>query len=336
MAKLVTSDLVNLDNRTAAVSTINNNFAAVETAMENTLSRDGTSPNAMGASLDMNSNAIINLPDPQTAQEPATKSYVDEALVETQLGEATLLLPGSSTDNALVRWSGTSGASIKNSTVTITDLGVITGLVFANTGLSVRDTNDSHVLSFVPGSNITANRVLTFITGDADRTLTLNANLTVSTAVTLDQSVANGSSPTFATPVVTSIEVGNTDTTLSRSAAGVIAVEGVPLYPNIPVNSQSAAYTTVLADAQKFILHPTADNNARTFTIDSNANVAYPIGTCITFVNQINTVTISITSDTLTWIGPGSTGSRTLAANGMATALKVSTTGWVISGIGLT
>lgn len=101
-------------------------------------------------------------------------------------------------------------------------------------------------------------------------------------------------------------------------------------------NSQSAAYTTVLSDGGKHIYHPSSDNNARTFTIDSNANVAYPIGTAITFVNEINTVTIAITSDTLTLQGTGTTGSRTLAANGIATALKVASTKWVISGIGLT
>jgi hypothetical protein len=101
-------------------------------------------------------------------------------------------------------------------------------------------------------------------------------------------------------------------------------------------NSQSTAYTTVWADRNKHILHPTADNNARTFTIDSNANVPYPTGTTLTFVNQINTVTIAITSDTLTLAGAGTTGSRTLAANGIATAIKVSSTGWVINGTGLT
>lgn len=105
---------------------------------------------------------------------------------------------------------------------------------------------------------------------------------------------------------------------------------------SIEQNSKSTAYTTVLSDAGKHILHPSSDNNPRTFTIDSNANVAYPIGTAITFVNQINTVTIAITSDTLTLAGSGSTGSRTLAANGIATALKISTTGWIISGTGLT
>lgn len=122
---------------------------------------------------------------------------------------------------------------------------------------------------------------------------------------------------------------GNWTVPFYQPASGLSAVA------NIVQNSQSAAYTTVLTDAGKHILHPTADNNARTFTIDSNANVAYPIGTAITFVNQINTVTIAITSDTLTLAGPGSTGSRTLAANGIATALKVAATSWIISGTGL-
>lgn len=101
-------------------------------------------------------------------------------------------------------------------------------------------------------------------------------------------------------------------------------------------NSQSTNYTAVAADANKHILHPTADNNPRTFTIPANASVAYAIGTMITFVNQINTVTIAITSDTMTLAGAGTTGSRTLAANGVATALKIASTSWIISGTGLT
>jgi hypothetical protein len=144
--------------------------------------------------------------------------------------------------------------------------------------------------------------------------------------------LGTGDSPQF-----TAVNIGAaTDTTISRDSAGVIAVEGVPIFPAIPQNSKSTAYTTVLADANKHILHPTADNNARTFTIAANAAVAYPIGTAITFVNQINTVTIAINSDTLVLAGAGTTGSRTLAANGMATALKIDSTTWMISGSGLT
>lgn len=107
-------------------------------------------------------------------------------------------------------------------------------------------------------------------------------------------------------------------------------------FRGIPQNSQSAAYTCVAADGGKHIFHPTADDNARTFTIPSNASVAFEVGTAITFVNQINTVTIAITSDTLRWAKDGSTGSRTLAANGIATAIKITSTEWLITGEGLT
>jgi len=108
-------------------------------------------------------------------------------------------------------------------------------------------------------------------------------------------------------------------------------------YLGIPQNSKSAAYTTVLGDAGKHLLHPSADTSARTFTIDSNANVAYPVGTAITFVNQngAGVLTIAITSDTIRLAGAGTTGSRTLAANGVATAIKITSTEWIISGQGL-
>ena len=59
MAKLTLSDLATLDN--SAISAINANNALIETAMENTLSRDGTTPNTMSADLDMNSNTILNI-----------------------------------------------------------------------------------------------------------------------------------------------------------------------------------------------------------------------------------------------------------------------------------
>lgn len=108
-------------------------------------------------------------------------------------------------------------------------------------------------------------------------------------------------------------------------------------FRNAPVNSQSAAYTLVLADAGKVILHPSTDANARTFTIPANASVAYPVGTVLTFVNMTSqVVTIAITSDTLYLAGTGTTGSRSLAQYGMATAVKLTSTTWLINGSGLT
>lgn len=277
---------------------------------------------------------------------------------------------------------------------------VTTDITIPNTGLHILDTNSTHDLIIVPGSNLTADRNFTITTGDAARTLTLNGNPTLDDW--FDQSVKTTASPTFANPTITSLEwaggtdatltrsgAGNlsiegnviyraggtdvpvtdggtgsstaagaatnlglgtgdspqftginvghaSDTTITRNSAGIIDVEGVPLYSQIPQNSQSAAYTLVLTDAQKHIYHPTSDNNARTFTIPANSSVAYPIGTCLTFINDINTVTIAINTDTMVLAGAGTTGSRTLAAQGVATAVKITSTRWIISGTGLT
>lgn len=111
---------------------------------------------------------------------------------------------------------------------------------------------------------------------------------------------------------------------------------GIPQQATILQNSKSAAYTTLISDNGKHLLHPVDDNNARTFTIDSNANVPYPLGAAITFINEINTLTIAITTDTLVLAGAGTTGSRSLAAMGIATAVKKTSTSWIISGTGLT
>jgi len=109
-------------------------------------------------------------------------------------------------------------------------------------------------------------------------------------------------------------------------------------YLNIPQNSQSANYTLVLTDSGKHILHPSADTTARNFTIPANFTVAFPIGTAVTFVNQnaAGAITIMINTDIMRLAGPGTTGPRTLAANGTATALKVTATEWLISGVNLT
>ncbi len=70
MSKIVLTDLANLQNETTAVNAINDNNATLEAAFDNTLSLDGTSPNEMLSSLDMNSNDIINLPAPTSNFSP--------------------------------------------------------------------------------------------------------------------------------------------------------------------------------------------------------------------------------------------------------------------------
>lgn len=166
--------------------------------------------------------------------------------------------------------------------------------------------------------------------------LTLGAALPVAsggtgaTTATGSGAVVLQTSPSLTTPAL------GTPTAGVLSACTVDGTDAVG-FRNAPVNSRSADYTLVLADSGKTIFHPASDNNARTFTIPANASVAYPVGTVVSFINlAVANVTIAITSDTMYLAGPGTTGSRTLAQFGIASALKVSSTDWVISGNGLT
>ena len=124
-------------------------------------------------------------------------------------------------------------------------------------------------------------------------------------------------------------------TAASTPAAGTTTTAAAGLgYMGMPQNATTTGAATIAAsDAGKHI-YSTA---TRTITIDSNANLALPIGTTITFIAAAGaTVTISITTDTLLLAGTGTTGSRTLAPYGMATAVKIAATTWIISGNGLT
>jgi hypothetical protein len=163
------------------------------------------------------------------------------------------------------------------------------------------------------------------------------ANGTSNAMVATTQFVNNeiNDSPTITSATLVTPILG---TPISGTLSGctVDGTDGVG-FRNIPIASKSAAYTTVLADSGKAIFHPSTDTNPRTFTIDSNANVAYPLGTAITFINMTsNVATIAIISDTLYLAGTGNTSSRSLAQYGIATAVKMTSNTWIISGNGVT
>ena len=158
----------------------------------------------------------------------------------------------------------------------------------------------SATLTIANGKTLTASNTLTFA-GTDGKTLTVSNSLALA-----------GTDSTTMTFPSASAEIG---------------------YLNVPQNSQSTAYSTVLADSGKLVSHPSTDANARTFTIDNS--VSYPNGTVISFSNMTSqNLTIALSSGTLYWSGisPVLTGSRTLAQYGLATCVKVETNVWFING----
>jgi hypothetical protein len=221
---------------------------------------------------------------------------------------------------------------------------LLTGAIYWNTASSVMKVwsgsawvSYNPAISYLPTAGGTMTGAITFAAGQFGTNVNtfLSTPSSANLAAALTDETGSGAavfatSPTLVTPVL------GTPSSGTLSSCTVDGTNGVG-YINIPQNSQSAAYTLVAADAGKHIFHPSTDANARTFTIPANSSVAYPIGTAISFVNMTSqVVSIDITTDTMYLAGTGTTGTRSLAQYGTATALKMTSTTWIISGAGLT
>ena len=75
MAKLTLSTI---GSRYGSIDALNANFDAIEAALENTMSLDGTAPNGMEVDLDMNSHKVINLADPTNNGDAVSKGWLLE------------------------------------------------------------------------------------------------------------------------------------------------------------------------------------------------------------------------------------------------------------------
>lgn len=150
------------------------------------------------------------------------------------------------------------------------------------------------------------------------------------------QAAANNSTAIATTAYVDAAD--NLKAPLSSPAlTGTPTTGGVEIgYRIVPQNIQSSNYTLVLTDSGRHVY--SANAGAQAITVPTNASVAFPIGTAITFVNN-GTTAISFTTTSLTVYKAGTSAAwasgGTLAIRGLATLMKVATDTWFISGAGL-
>ena len=209
--------------------------------------------------------------------------------------------PASATDTAVATYDGSTGKIIKNTGVLIDGSNNVT--IPGQADLRLSDADSSNWVAFQAASIIPANITWTLPSTDGTATQVLSTNGTG---------------------------------TLSWTSI-VPGVDNIG-YQNVPQNIQSSNYTLALSDSGKQIFHPASDTTARTWTIPANSSVAFPIGTAVSFITDAGSgaITIAITSDTLIAAGTGLTGNRTLATSSIATAIKITSTKWIISGNSLT
>jgi len=254
--------------------------------------------------------------------------------------------------------SGTWGDDVNNAVTSYLDIAIAGGLSITITTTDVTLANTQGTSSATNISSTTAQYAILNITGAKTAARNLNLpitskwyiinnsaatggfNLTVrgvtpTTGVTLvdgEKAIVAWNGSDYVKIVSTALGTPQSGNLSNCTADGTNGVG----YINVPQNAQTGNYTLVAGDAGKHIYHAAAAA-AATYTIPANGSVAYALGTAVTFINMsTNNVTISITTDTLYLGGTGTTGSRTLAQYGVATAVKMTSTTWIITGSGLT
>jgi len=248
------------------------------------------------------------------------------------LGGSGAYIVASIIDGTSLTYTATGGTTpVAGSVTNITTTGA-TDVTANGGGITLKGTTDKTIVWDNANTNWTASEHWNIASGKKYKIN--NVDVLTATSVLND---ASQTSVTIAGSATTALNIGASGAPITGFAATATTSSTASSlgYLGLPQSATNTSATLAIGDSGKHIYVNTA---SQTMTIPANGTVAYPIGTTLTFIAgpSATTVSIAITTDTMYLAGTGTTGTRTLAAHGMATAVKVAATTWYINGTGLT
>lgn len=322
MSKITLNNVGSLIDATTAATTINNNFDTIETASDNTLSRDGTTPNQMEATLDMNSNRIFNLPAPISSSEPLRYQDLSDFVGG---GTVTNIPAGGNTNDVLTKasnadfdidWSSAASEVAAGTNIAVTGASPATISTINNPNFTTSVTTPNLVLS---GTSLTTK------TGSGAVVLGTSPNITTPTGI-VKGDVGLGNVDNTSDTTKNAAAVTLTNKTIDTVGGNVLKIAGTTLsavngtgsvvLSNAPTLAAPTFVTPALGTPSSGIATNLTGTAAglTAGSVTTNANLTGPI----TSVGNATTIASLATGTGL----PISTGVSGLGT-GVATALGV-------------
>lgn len=264
MSKITLNDLTDLQNETTAVNVINSNSSTIETAFDNTLSRDGTSPNQMSSNLDMNSNSILNLPTPTSNFEPIR--LIDASTLGSG-GTITInpLPAGGTTGQSLVKNSSTNFDTSWQTTGTVPIGGSINQVLAKNSSANF----DSKWINAVTSVAMTVPSDLT-VTG-SPITTTGTLALGLANTPTGTGGFVRQTSPTISLPQIAQITNAGATLTLPTTTDTVVGRATVDTLTNKTIGVTQLSGTIPAANMPAYVGDVTTATGGLVTTISAGA-----------------------------------------------------------------
>lgn len=267
MPKLTLSDITNPTNDNSIVAAFNANNALIEAAFDNTVSRDGSTPNSMASNLDMNSNRIINLPAPLTNTEPL------------RLQDANTLNGGGTIQS--IPAGGVAKAKLTKNSATDYDVSWTRTTEVVDSTFTIEDNSDATKKLAFECSGIT--------TGNT-RTLTPPNSSDTIVGLAASQTLTN---KTLTTPVINTpdINAGTADSLTSLSVRNTAAANDLLIVNTDATQASNRTMTVNLQNGNRTLKFPTTGaGTAELVTLDAtqtltNKTLTSPVLTGVTLTN---------------------------------------------------